>query len=200
MSSIVEMLMNQLSGSSMNQLSQAIGADPKATQQGVQAAVPLLMGALASNARRPEGASSLLGALDRDHDGSILDDLGGFLGGGGDSGAGAGILGHVLGSKKPAAERQIADASGLSMESAGRLLALLAPLVMGALGRRQNQKGFDLGSLVDLLGQERKVAQQKAPGGLGGLASFLDQDGDGDMMDDAVRLGTDLLGGFLKGR
>jgi len=196
-SSIVEMLMNQLSGSSVDQLSQKIGADRESTSRAIQAGLPLLMGALASNTGRSGGAQSLLGALDRDHDGSILDDVAGFLSGGSTQ-TGAGILGHVLGGKQGTAERQVAEASGLSMESAGRLLAMLAPLVLGALGRGRREQGFDAGALTDLLGRERKVAEKKAPGGLGGLASILDSDGDGDVMDDAMRIGADLLGGFLK--
>ena len=65
-----------------------------------QAAVPLLVGAMQRQAASPTGLDALAGALDRDHDGSILDDIGGFLGSGGTVGRGAGILGHVLGARQ----------------------------------------------------------------------------------------------------
>ena len=42
----------------------------------------MILAGLARNAAQPEGADPLHGAVQRDHDGSLLDDLGGFLGGG----------------------------------------------------------------------------------------------------------------------
>jgi hypothetical protein len=50
-------------------MSQALGADERTTGNAVQAAFAMLLGALAHNSSTPIGASSLLGALDRDLDG-----------------------------------------------------------------------------------------------------------------------------------
>lgn len=199
MASIVEEIMQQLQGAPMDRLSTAIGAEPASTARGVQAALPMLVGALASNAGRQQGAESLLGALDRDHDGSVLDDVAGFLGSGG-SESGSGILGHLLGGRRPRAEEQVSRASGLDMQSVGKLLALLAPLVMGVLGRTQRRQGLDPEALAGYLGREKERAAEAMPEGLGGLVGFLDADGDGDVMDDATRLGAGLLGRFLKRR
>ena len=66
------------------------------TSKAMAAALPLLLGALSRNASQGDGASSLHQALANDHDGSILDDIGGFLGSGNTS-SGNDILGHVLG-------------------------------------------------------------------------------------------------------
>jgi hypothetical protein len=191
--------MQQLGGDEISRLGRSIGAEPAATQRAVDAALPMLFGALATNSSRPQGAASLASALDRDHDGSILDDLAGFLGGG-DSGPGDGILRHVLGGRKTAAEAQLGQASGLDPGRAGQLLAMLAPLVLGALGRAQKRRGFDPADLAGMLQTERDRAARIAPEGLGGLARWLDADGDGDVLDDAARLGSDLLGGLFKGR
>lgn len=201
MSSIFDTVNNELGPSSVEKLSQAIGEDRRSTEQALSAALPLLIGALASNSRDPQGAASLMGALDRDHDGSILDQLGSFLGRG-DTSPGGGILGHMLGGRRSSAEDQVSQASGISKRSAGALLALLAPIVMGALARRRRQadQPMDPGGLGDLLGREREVAQEKSPGGLGGLASFLDRDGDGKIIDDALRMGASVLGGIAANR
>jgi hypothetical protein len=88
---VQELLNEQLSGDAMQQLSQQIGADPESTGNAVNAALPMLLGGMARNTQSEGGASSLLGALDRDHDGSVLDDVVGFLGQGG-NGSGDGIL------------------------------------------------------------------------------------------------------------
>ena len=93
MASVLDGLMQQLDGDTMRQLSQQLGTDESTTTSAVGAALPVLMGALAKNASSTDGAAALAGALDRDHDGSMLGDIAGMLGGG----AGAGILKHVLG-------------------------------------------------------------------------------------------------------
>lgn len=118
-------LQQQLGGGLMNVLQQQTGADRVQTAKASSAAVSALMGALARNASTPEGANALAGALERDHDGSLLDMLGGMMnnnpqqqaqrpaasggldsllgglmGGGGNSGSGGGLgdlLGSVLG-------------------------------------------------------------------------------------------------------
>jgi len=194
MSSILESLMQQIGGDGVRKMSQQLGADEGATAKAVQGALPMLMGALAGNASQGSGAESLLGALSRDHDGSILDNLGGFLGSG-DTSSGQGILKHVLGAKQPAVQNGLSKMSGLDAGSAGNLLSMLAPLVMGALGKQQRQGGLDVGGLTSLLGGERKQAERAAPGITGMLGKFLDSDGDGSVVDDVAGLVGNLFGG-----
>lgn len=189
---IQELLNQQLGGEAMQQISQQIGADPETTSSAVSAALPLLLGGMARNAQSEEGASSLLGALDRDHDGSVLDDVVGFLGQGGAGAAGDGILGHIFGSNRPNVEAGISQASGLDLSQVARLLPLLAPLVMGVLGRTQRQQGLDAGALAGLLGQQSQQAMSSSPL-MGMLSQVLDQNQDGSMMDDVAG----MLGGLL---
>ena len=49
----------------------------------------MLLGGLLCNAQPSGGAAALLDALQKDHDGSVLDDIGGFLG----QNSGAGVAG-----------------------------------------------------------------------------------------------------------
>jgi len=181
MASLLDGLMQQLGGDTMRQLSTQLGADPATTQKAVSAALPTLLGALAKNAQSPEGAAALAGAIDRDHDGSALQNIAATLGGGG----GAGILKHVLGGRQEAVQQGVGAAAGLSGPQAGQLLAMLAPIVMGALGSAKRSGGLDAGGLAAMLGQERA----SMGGGPGGLLQLLDRDGDGSVMDD--------LGGML---
>ncbi len=80
MSSLLDGLMQQLGGDTMQQLSNQLGTDHSTTASAVSAALPALVAALARNAQTPEGAGALATALDKDHDGSILSDLPGLLG------------------------------------------------------------------------------------------------------------------------
>lgn len=197
MSTLLESVLSQLGGGRAQAIGEQLGTDPARTQTALAAAVPMLLGALSRNASTPDGAAALSGALARDHDGSVLDNLGGFLqtfqGGSGD-----GILGHVLGAKRPAVESSLSKASGLDASSVSKLLALVAPVVMGALGRAQRNQGLNADSLAALLSHEKQAATAAAPG-LQGFMKLLDTDGDGDVMDDVAK-GIGALGKFFGGR
>src|SRR6266850_1224216 len=139
--SILDILQQRLGGDAVNQIGRQLGTDPANTQTAIAAALPMLVGALARNAQDPGKAGALANALGR-HDGSVLDDIAGYLGRG-DSADGDGILGHVLGGRKETVQTGLGQAAGLDPATAGMLLSMLAPLVMGALGKAQREKGLD---------------------------------------------------------
>lgn len=200
--------MAQLQGAPLQQMAQQLGTDTAQTHQAVGAALPLLLGALGRNAAQPQGAMDLFGALQQHQGGGAalggLGGLGGLLGGllgGGASGAGgaapdgAAILGHIFGGQQQRAETGLGQATGLG-SNAGRLLQMLAPIVMAFLAQRVSSSGLSPDGLGQVLGQERAQVQQQ--GGLGGglLGSLLDQDGDGQVgLSDLMKIGGNLLGG-----
>jgi hypothetical protein len=199
MTDLLETLTQTLGASGLQQISRQIGADEASTSKAIAGALPILMGALDRNTDQPGGAESLLGALTRDHDGGILDNLSGLLGGSG-SGPGEAILGHILGGKRKSVETGLGRASGLDMGTIAKLLPILAPIVMGVLGRTQRQQGLDAGGLSDYLTGERKQAQKRDPNAMGVLGKLLDTNDDGQIADDVVKLGSSLLGGLFGGR
>ena len=198
MNGLLDLLASNLGGSQIDQIARTIGADRQQTQTAIGAALPALLTGLNRNTNSTEGAQNLANVLEKDHDGSLLDNLGGFLSGqmSGRQTDGGGILGHVLGGQRPQVEQGVAQASGLDMGQIAKLLPLLAPIVMAALGRQKRQAGLDGGGLSGMLGQEATRARQAAPSGvLGALTGFLDQDGDGSIQDDiAGRVGKAALG------
>ena len=133
--SILEMLSGQLGGSALETIGRQIGADRSQVEKAMPAALGSLMTGLARNAQSSDGAGALAAALSRDHDGSILDNLSGALAAP-DQRAGAGILGHVFGGKQEAVQSALGTSAGLDAGSMGKLLTMLAPLVMGALGKK----------------------------------------------------------------
>jgi len=190
MAGLLDLLGTRLDGGAVQQISGRLGADRNATSTAISAALPLLLGALARNASDPDGARQLHDALARDHDGSRLDRLP-------DPDAarpeGDAILRHVLGDRRGVAEQGIAKASGLDLAKVGPLLAMLAPVVMGALGKTRNERGLGPQDLSVLLGSERDAIGEASPGMMGALSQLLDRDRDGSVVDD---LGG-MLGGLL---
>ena len=150
MSSILEAVRQQLGPDAIQQMSNAVGADPDATSKAIAMALPELLGGLSQNAAQPQGAAALDNALNA-HDGSILDNLGGLLGGGTLGGIGGKILGHILGSKREPVEQGVGKASGLDAAQVAQLMAMLAPIIMGVLGRMKRNKQIDANALPDVL-------------------------------------------------
>ena len=193
MNALTEMITRQLAGSAMSRISGKIGADHGTTSKAVALAIPLLISALARNSSTPAGAQALNQAVANDHDGSILDNLMGFLGNSG-SADGAGILGHILGDRRSDVETGLAQSTGLEPSAAGQLLETVAPLVMGALGKTQQQQGLDASGLSDFLGSQHQQAQNTAPDLMGMLSGFLDSNKDGSVMDDVSRIAGKFFG------
>ncbi|MCB1605646.1 MAG: DUF937 domain-containing protein [Xanthomonadales bacterium] len=140
--------------------------------------------------------------------GGLMGALGGLLGGAGGAAAarpanrgldGAAILGHILGNRTPQAANGVGRAAGLDMGQAAQLMAMLAPMVMAALGKVTQSRQLDPGGLASVLGQEseRVGAAPRQQGGI--LDSLLDADGDGDVdASDLLSRGASIFGAFMK--
>ncbi len=203
MNSILDLLADNIGGDNIGQIAGAIGADPQQTQTAVSAALPAILTALNRNTNTSQGAGALASALDRDHDGSLLDQLGGFLGGQvrGKQADGGGILGHILGGQRQQVEQGVAQASGLDMGQVAKLLPILAPIVMAALGRRKRQAGLDEAGLSGILGADATRVREAAPSSvIGALSGFLDKDRDGNIQDDLLAQAGRAALGKLFGR
>jgi hypothetical protein len=191
MNSIVEMILGQLGSQGLESLGTKIGLDENTTHSIVSTAIPLLTSALARNASSAQGAQALHGAIEKDHDGSILDDVMGFLGNP-QSGNGAGILGHVLGNQRGTVEAGLAQGTGAD---SGKVGSVLETLVMGALGKTTKEQGLDAQGLSRFLGAQQQQAQSSAPDIMGMLGGLLDSDKDGNVVDDIGGMLGKLFGG-----
>jgi hypothetical protein len=175
-------MLEQMLGGQADRIGAQIGADEQQTQAAISAAIPALIAALSQEAHQGDG---LRQAIAEDHDGSILDDLTGYLDGSADLSPrttdGAGILEHVFGSQQQDVERTLSSKSGLSLDSIAQLLPILAPIVMGMLGKRTRSSGsgaggsgFGLDDLGSLLGGEAATARARYPE-IGDLLAGLGQ-------------------------
>jgi hypothetical protein len=200
-------LLGQAQGDqAVQEISQNVGAEPSIVSTAIQAALPMLLNGLASNASTPEGAQSLNNALDQNHDGGVLDNLGGLAGMifGGGQGASAspatnagGILGHILGSSQGQVAQQVSNQSGLGTGQVAQILMFLAPIVMGYLGRQKQQQGIGaegLGGLLGgLLGGSQTQSQSVGGSVLNMASGILDSDHDGSAVDDIASMAFKYL-------
>jgi hypothetical protein len=112
---------------------------------------------------------------------------------------GSGILSHLLGGKQNGAINIISKMSGLDNQKTGNLMTMLAPILMGALGKTKRQQGLNAGDIFNLLNGSLS-AQKQSTGNqtMDMISRFIDQDGDGDITDDAMRIGGSLLKSFFR--
>ena len=159
-------------------------------------AIAAVMAGIKKNAASPEGAAALSGALEK-HDGGLLGNVAQATSG--DVIAdGQKILGHVFGGKQSQTEMALAKTAGVEQNQMNQLMAMAAPMIMGALGKAKREQGLDISSLAGLVDQESAAVAQAAPSEMGGLLNFLDQDGDGDFKDELMEMaGKKLLGGLF---
>ena len=207
MFSLQDLLGQQQGTEAVEQISQNVGAEPSLVNTAIQAALPMILSGLANNAATPEGAESLNGALEKDHDGSLLGNLGGLgsLIFGGQQAAppprqadAGGILGHIFGSNQGQVAQEVSNQSGLGVGQVAQILMMLAPIVMSYLGQKKQQEGVGadgLGGLLGgLLGGKQAAAAPSSGNPMMDMASsMLDRDGDGSSMDDIASMAFNYI-------
>ncbi|WP_175621739.1 DUF937 domain-containing protein [Chryseobacterium schmidteae] len=122
-------------------------------------ATPLVISYLRNKSQDNKEAEALNNALDKDHDGSILDDTSQLEARQNEGGS---ILSHVFGSEKGNVENQLSQNTGISIDKIGPILAMLAPVIMGYIGKEKQQNNVGAGGLGDLLGGILGGAQTQA--------------------------------------
>jgi len=198
MSGILELLNGPMGQVLVEGAGNQLGIGRDKAGMAIQAALPLIMGAMKNNAEAPESATGLLGALmDGRHDGSLLEKLGDVLGGSGIDREvledGEGILGHVFGGRQENVAHAVSKSSGIDLGSAMNILKVAAPVVMAYLGKQTREKQVNSpdalsGLLGGMLGGEHQEHQSL-------INRLLDADGDGSIIDDVAGM---LLSGNKK--
>lgn len=197
-----DLLKGRLDEDTLNNLREHIGAESnEQTETAATSIISTLIAGLAKNTENPDGTNSLLSALDRDHDGSILDDAMNILLGrrqpqNPKTTNGPGILEHIFGNKQSKVNEVIGRSSGLDKSKILKLMITLAPLVLGALGKAKRNRGIDGNGISDLLRGtvQRQTAQRKE---MSLIERLLDSDGDGNFMEEIADLGSNV---FLSNR
>lgn len=181
--SLLETILSAQNGNLVKQMASSNGIDTDAALKLLGKLVPSLTSQVQQNVKgSDQGLDSLLNALQSGNHQRYLDksdeafSANGLL-------DGNKILGHLLGSKdnSRALASNLSGETGIGAELIKKMLPQAATMVMGALSK-QNAGGGALAGLAGMLGGNDRGAAQ------GLIASFLDRDNDGSVIDDVMAM------------
>lgn len=174
-----------------------LGLSEEQATAGAEALLPAILGGMKKQAQaQPAGLEGLGGLLGQLGGGALLDQV--LSPQPTDPSQGNEVLGQIFGSKD--VSRAVADnavsQSGLDSTVLRKMLPLLAMLVTGFMAKQaggagQAQEGGGLGGLGGLIGSLGGLfggAGAAGSGGLGSLSAMLDTNGDGNVLDDILRM------------
>jgi hypothetical protein len=192
---LFENLTGLLQGDTVKNIAKQFGVDESAVQKVVAMGLPMILAGINKNVSDEQGAKSLDSALQK-HDGSLLSNLTTMVtsNAGNIVQDGMGILKHVLGNTQQPAQAQISKSVGLDASVVGNILAMAAPIVMGFLGQQKKEQGLDVKGVVNIVNTTTQQAPQQE---MGLIQKFLDRNGDGNVWDDVMDIGSKFLGSFF---
>jgi hypothetical protein len=190
----------------LQSMARELGVSESQAASGAEALVPAILGGFKKQAQaQPEGLDGLGGLLGQLGGGGLLDQV--LAPQPTDVSQGNNVLGQIFGSKdvSRAVAQDAAAQSGLEPTMLQKMLPMLAMLVTGFMAKQHAAGataaptspsiGGGLGDLLGgLLGGQGGAAGGAMPGvAAGGLASMLDMNGDGNSLDDILRMAGKAL-------
>jgi len=188
---ILKSILNEvMDDNNLHQLAEKAGVEDAPAKKAIELGLPAIFEGLNQNSNTQAGAKALDKALG-DHDGGLFDD---FEKGNLDNldiGDGSKIIGHIFGNNQNAIANQVGKEAGLSSNKTMKLLSVLAPIIMGFLGKQKKENGLDAsgisglttslmgnflggsGSSNNLLGMVTGLLGSSNKGGLGGILDDL---------------------------
>jgi hypothetical protein len=196
--SLIDLLTGNTSNQVAEQAENKFGISKNQIIALLAVAAPLVISYLRNKSQDSNEAEALNNALDKDHDGSILNDTSQVEARQAEGGS---ILDHVFGGEKQNVENQLSQNTGISIDKIGPVLAMLAPVIMGYIGQQKQQNNVGaggLGGLLDgILGNASNQAQAQQSNPLNDiLGSVL---GNGGQASSSGNPLNDILGSVLGG-
>jgi hypothetical protein len=171
---LVSLVMQFLTPDMIGRIATTLGFDRNKVQSAIGGAVPALLAAFNDVATQPGGAQKLTDAA-RQQTGS-LGNLARALTAGEPSSLidkGSQLLSLLVsGQNQNALTGAIAKFTGLSQGASGSLLGMLAPIVMGSIGKHQSAAGaLDANGIANLFASQKDNIAAALPSGFGSLLS-----------------------------
>ena len=185
-------LLSQMGG--LQPMARELGVSESEAASGANSLLPAIMGGFKMQAQsQPDGLQGLGGLLGQLGGGGLLDEV--LSSQPTDVSRGNDVLGQIFGSKEVSRSvaQNAASQSGLDPSLLRKMLPMLAMLVAGHMAKQGDAGGSapaggGLGGLLGgLLGAQGGNSASPSAGGTG-LSSMLDLNGDGNPLDDILRM------------
>ncbi|MFY1825438.1 OmpA family protein [Myxococcus fulvus] len=169
MFNLIDMVRERFTGNVMQKMGSSLGEDPMSLGRALPGAIAAIGGSVAERGSTEGGAQRLLSQLNE----------GGFTGpnaGNEDVFApdmaerGQGMLTGLFGDKLGAVTSALGRTGGLSnSKSASGMMAMVAPILMGVIGKHVRDNRMGASGLSQLLGGQRSLLAAAMPAGLGSI-------------------------------
>jgi outer membrane protein OmpA-like peptidoglycan-associated protein len=177
---LLDIVTKELSGENAGKIAAFLGESSSSVTGSIGPAAASVIAGLMSRASAHDGAQDIFSRINSGgYTGDFLKRFSGMLAG--KSGTddllktGSDLLSFLFGSKLGNLETVVSSATGLAKGSSSSMLAMLAPLIMGILGKQTADENLDSAGVVKLLDSQKDFVQSAAPAALSnvlGLASL----------------------------
>jgi OmpA-OmpF porin, OOP family len=171
--SLLDAISSHLTPNVVRSASSLVGESESSTRQTLNAAAPSVLSGLTNMVSSREGASNLTSMIRDGGFGSAVDNVGSLFGGGRATtsmlGTGQQLVGKIFGGRNSAVTDAVAKSGGVSGPAATKIMALVAPLVLGVLGKRATEQRLDSTGLANVLLNEKSDIAAAAPSGVSQL-------------------------------
>lgn len=186
----------------LESMARELGVSENQAASGAEALLPAILGGFKKQAQsQPSGVEGLGDMLGQLGGGSLMDEV--LSPQPTNVDRGNDVLGQIFGSKEVSrtVAHNAASQSGLEPSLLKRMLPIVTMLVAGYMAKQrsvsnpaQQLPGGGLGDLLGgLLGGQASGASRTMAGAGGGLSSMLDLNGDGNPLDDILRMAGKVL-------
>jgi hypothetical protein len=169
MSDFINDLLGNLGGGTADKIGSTLGIDPKIISAAIPIIAPMILGGLKNQSINNGGQERVDHILNKFGDPNVLDNIDGHVDETVKKDNFDSNLGGLLGNSGSQVTDLISKNFNLDASTAAKIIPLVAPLIMGYLAKSKNEH----------------------PEGSAGFASFLDQNGDGSVLDDVVGFFSD---------
>lgn len=177
-----------LLGDVANKAANLLGEKEDKVKTAIEGLIPTFVGGLMKRASNEAGATTLMNVVKKgNHDGSIIEQIGNLVNNK-DSFAqvvekGNGLVSMLLPDKKSSIATMISQFAGVRNSSATSLLSIVAPIVVGKLGKMVTTQNLDKAGLANTLLDQRSILLDETPENLQtkmidvlGLSTFLSEE------------------------
>ncbi|MEO8666653.1 MAG: DUF937 domain-containing protein [Ignavibacteria bacterium] len=193
MSDFFSDLMNNIGGGAADKIGNTLGIDPNIITQAIPVIAPMILGGLKNQSENNGGQERVNHILDKYGNPDVLNNVDRHIDNVAQTDNFDANLGGLIGNSGSQVTDVLTKNFNLDSGTAAKIIPMLAPLIMGYLTKSRDSN----------------------PEGSKGFASFLDQNGDGSVVDDVVGFFTnnkqtgnqgtggglmEMLGGLLGGK